>query len=73
MPLCIPIVDGGEVERERGVTAANLATAFSHRAKWCPLSYLADFCNLARAWGTVFAAARSAIPVCCVVASGCQT
>ena len=36
VPLCAPVVDRGKVERERGVTAASLATAFSHRAKWCP-------------------------------------
>ena len=36
--LMAPVVDGGKVERERGVTAASLATAFSHRAKWCPLT-----------------------------------
>ena len=28
----------GKVERARGVMAARLATAFSHRAKWCPLT-----------------------------------
>ena len=43
VPLCAPMVDRGKVERERGVTAANLATAFSLLATMCPLT---SFCNL---------------------------
>ena len=38
-----PVVDGGKVERERGVMAASLATAFFPRAKVCPLT---SFFNL---------------------------
>ena len=41
VPLCAPMVHRGKVEREKGVTAASLATAFSHRAKWCPPHLLA--------------------------------
>ena len=36
--MLAPVVDGGKVERARVVTAASLATAFSLRAKWCPLT-----------------------------------
>ena len=38
VPLRAPVVGGGKVERARGVMVASLATEFSHRAKWCPLT-----------------------------------